>query len=89
MSGESGAGKTETTKHLIQHILSRCSGSQTNLHQKINQMSPVLEAFGNAQTVMVGSLSVRPLLQLCSACYASTVSSIAFDEGYLSCKAER
>lgn len=52
VSGESGAGKTETTKFLIRHVLSRCSGHHGNLHEKINQMSPVLESFGNAQTVM-------------------------------------
>lgn len=53
VSGESGAGKTESTKLLIKHILSRCSGSQIDLHNKIEMMSPILEGFGNAQTVMV------------------------------------
>ena len=52
MSGESGAGKTETTKLIIEHILSRAGTSNTTLNDRISQMSPVLEAFGNAQTVM-------------------------------------
>ena len=52
MSGESGAGKTETTKLIIEHILSRAGTSDTTLNDRISQMSPVLEAFGNAQTVM-------------------------------------
>jgi hypothetical protein len=51
VSGESGAGKTETTKHLIKHILSLSHGGQSQIENKIIQSSPVIEAFGNAQTV--------------------------------------
>lgn len=52
VSGESGAGKTETTKHLVRHILSLANGGASGLQNKILQTSPILEAFGNAQTVM-------------------------------------
>ncbi|XP_017583051.1 PREDICTED: myosin-IIIb-like, partial [Corvus brachyrhynchos] len=50
-SGESGAGKTESTKFLLQHIMNLCKGN-LQLEQRILQVNPLLEAFGNAQTVM-------------------------------------
>merc|ERR1719235_1149628 len=63
ISGESGAGKTESTKHFMRQIMtasSRRNGGgdedgPRELHpveQKIIQTNPILEAFGNAQTVM-------------------------------------
>lgn len=52
ISGESGAGKTESSKYLIGHIISHCSSSKPNLQEKILQVNPLLEAFGNASTIM-------------------------------------
>ncbi|XP_070539875.1 myosin-IIIa-like [Ptychodera flava] len=52
ISGESGAGKTESTKLLIQHIMNHCHSRQHGLQDKILQVNPLLEAFGNAKTVM-------------------------------------
>ena len=52
VSGESGAGKTETNKHLMTYLAWR-SKSETvgnDLSTAILQANPVLEAFGNAKT---------------------------------------
>eukprot|EP00729_Bicosta_minor_P004248 gene4248-12397_t len=52
ISGESGAGKTETTKIIVGHIMELCKAGKTDLEEKIKQLNPFLEAFGNAKTVM-------------------------------------
>ena len=60
MSGESGAGKTETTKHLMRYLAWRSdstsvkAGSGDNLDKladAILSTNPLLESFGNAKTV--------------------------------------
>ena len=52
VSGESGAGKTETNKHLMKYLAwrSKTGGGAASLAEKILQSNPVLEAFGNAKT---------------------------------------
>ncbi|XP_033726689.1 LOW QUALITY PROTEIN: myosin-IIIb-like [Pecten maximus] len=53
VSGESGAGKTEGSKMLVAQIVRLTNDSGfSNLHQKIVEVNPLLEAFGNAETVM-------------------------------------
>eukprot|EP00049_Salpingoeca_infusionum_P007985 m.128854 g.128854 ORF g.128854 m.128854 type:complete len:1133 (+) comp13879_c0_seq1:284-3682(+) len=54
ISGESGAGKTVSAKHVIRHIINVSSAGETAavLENRIIQVSPLLEAFGNAQTTM-------------------------------------
>lgn len=39
VSGESGAGKTETGKFIVQHLLSRAHSSESLLNEKIEQVS--------------------------------------------------
>ncbi|BFZ54789.1 class II myosin [Savitreella phatthalungensis] len=51
ITGESGAGKTENTKRVIQYLTARASGTDSSLESRILQANPALESFGNAQTV--------------------------------------
>ena len=60
ISGESGAGKTETTKLCLKYIMETSKTRQNarkasmqfreELQDKITGSSPILEAFGNAKT---------------------------------------
>ncbi len=50
ISGESGAGKTEATKHCL-HYLAFMAGSGSGVAHSILKTNPILEAFGNAKTL--------------------------------------
>lgn len=47
ITGESGAGKTESTKQLLQYL---CFNSNNETVQKFIDANPIMEAFGNAKT---------------------------------------
>ncbi|XP_022104429.1 myosin-IIIb-like isoform X7 [Acanthaster planci] len=52
VSGESGAGKTESANLLVQQLTKLGKAINRSLEQRVLQVNPLLEAFGNAQTVI-------------------------------------
>ncbi|GBG25004.1 Unconventional myosin-VI [Hondaea fermentalgiana] len=53
VGGESGAGKTESSKMVLHHLVERSGGSSGGLgplDQRLLEISPILESFGNAAT---------------------------------------
>lgn len=55
ISGESGAGKSETAKKVLKHLAYSAAKSvegEEGIEKRILASSPVLEAFGNAKTSM-------------------------------------
>jgi len=51
ISGESGAGKTETAKILLKYLAAVASSAGGDLHSRVLQTNPIMENFGNARTV--------------------------------------
>lgn len=50
ITGESGSGKTEACKQCMQY-LAEVSGSETQIEKWLLDCNPIIEAFGNAQTL--------------------------------------
>lgn len=50
ITGESGAGKTETLKYLVEYLCFEHELHSPDINEKIIACNPILEAFGNAST---------------------------------------
>jgi myosin heavy subunit len=75
ISGESGSGKTEAAKMVLNHIVNRGNtnsvgisegGAVSSLEERLMKSSPLLEAFGNAKSkftfplaLLISSAAVR------------------------------
>ena len=57
ISGESGSGKTETAKLLMRFLSHSCETLVQDLPEQCHQMNPLIEAFGNAKTIINGNSS--------------------------------
>lgn len=47
ITGESGAGKTEALKYLVEYL---SHGEKEDISKRVILVNPILEAFGNAKT---------------------------------------
>jgi hypothetical protein len=60
ISGESGSGKTESTKYIVNHLIELCKANNKELESRITRLNPLIEAFGNAKTGLWHLSSARP-----------------------------
>ncbi|XP_062581108.1 unconventional myosin-X-like [Saccostrea cucullata] len=50
--GESGAGKTESAKYMVEHLMHMVGHGTKDLNERIVKINTLLETFGNARTKM-------------------------------------
>ncbi|XP_062607557.1 unconventional myosin-IXb-like [Saccostrea cucullata] len=63
--GESGAGKTESVKYMVEHLMHMVGHGTEDLNERIVKINILLESFGNARTKMnVNSSRFAKFLQL-------------------------
>ncbi|CEL94031.1 unnamed protein product [Vitrella brassicaformis CCMP3155] len=80
ISGESGSGKTETAKHVLRYLTSAATHAGDvppaakgfDLASRLLQSNPILEAFGNAHTVVYVPSRERNYHIFYSLCEAAT-----------------
>jgi len=51
VSGESGAGKTEATKRILEYVAAVSGSGHAGIKEALLNSNPVLESFGNAKTI--------------------------------------
>ena len=86
VSGPSGSGKTETCKYVLRHLayvskdtkVSGVTKSSQELGQLLVQTNPLLEAFGNAETVLnKNSSRFGKFVQVCFTAARASISHAA------------
>ena len=76
ISGESGAGKTETAKILLQY-LAEVTAAGSDLHTRVLQTNPIMESFGCAKTVWyAGYLNCASTQRASQGCAQTPVPTI-------------